>query len=387
MATTALQPRRLGFVPGLDGLRGVAVLLVILSHLQAVVGRIDITGIAVVDGFLDGGYLGVDLFFVLSGFLITALLLGEQGATGRVRYGSFYARRALRLLPPLYFMLLCHAFYTVVSDFDTAAEWDSIRSAVLYVSNWQVANELFTVATGTNHLWSLAIEEQFYLVWPFVLVTFLGWQRSARTVTIVLVIAIGVLMVHRSLLVGDGVGWIELFVRTDTRVDSMLVGALLASLWVRSAAPVRGVDEAAWVATIAGIVYIASVGAADTLGYHGGLTFFAVCAGVVILAVLNGAWPGARVLEWPPLQAVGRVSYALYLWHFPVFHAVRYYAADLPAFLRVVLALLLTTAATLVSWYCIERPLVAIRRRLRPEGDRQSLSPSDESGLTSPRTA
>jgi peptidoglycan/LPS O-acetylase OafA/YrhL len=375
MASTAPLPRRLGFVPGLDGLRGVAVLLVMMSHLQAVVGRIDITGIGVVDGFIDGGYLGVDLFFVLSGFLITSLLLAEHGTTGRVRFGSFYARRALRLLPALYFMLLCHAFYTLVADFDRAAEWDSIRSAVLYVSNWQVANELFTVATGTNHLWSLAIEEQFYLVWPLVLLTCLGWNRSTRTVVTVLLAAIGLIMIRRLMLLEDDLTWIELFVRTDTRADSLLVGALLGQLWVRGATPIRGVAEAAWAATAAGVVYIASVGAADSIGYQGGLTFFAACAAVVILAVVNGDWSATRALEWPPLQAVGRVSYGLYLWHFPVFHAVRHHAADLPEVPRVLLALAITTFATLTSWYCLERPLQAIRRRLRPAPDGRPAAP------------
>jgi len=367
MAQPVPAPRRLGHVPGLDGLRGIAVLLVVVSHLNLLIPRLDITRIQVIDGAIEGGYLGVDVFFVLSGFLITALLLREERGTGHVAFGGFYARRALRLLPALYFMLLCHAFYTIATDLYWPAEAASIKAAVLYYSNWLVVYDLSDIALGTNHLWSLAVEEQFYLVWPVILVGLLGLRRSARTVTIVLVLAIVVIAVHRARLWGDGITWLELFVRTDTRADSLLVGALLASLWVRRATPTRGVNGAAWFAVAFAVGYLALVEASSGVGYRGGLTLFAVAIAVVLLAVVDGTWSGTRVLAHPALRAVGVVSYGLYLWHFPVFHAVARYGSDWPELVRVLVAVPLAVGMTLISWFCLEKPLLQLKARFRPQ--------------------
>jgi len=358
-------PRPLVHVPALDGLRGIAVLLVVTSHLNLLVPRLDITRIGLVDGVIEGGYLGVDLFFVLSGFLITALILSEERGRGEIRFGSFYARRALRLLPALYFMLLCHAAYTLLTELNWDQELASLRAAVFYYSNWQVVFDLQSVATGTNHLWSLAVEEQFYLVWPVVLVGLFGLQRSARTVAVALVTAIVGIALWRAHLWNQGAHWLELFVRTDTRADTLLVGALLGSLWVRAATPRRGVVTAGWVGLVVAVGYLATVEASSGFSFKGGSTLFAVAVALVLLAVLDGGWAPTRVLETRPLRAVGRVSYGLYLWHFPMFHAVARYGGDLPEGARVVIGLTLSAAATLVSWFGLERPLSSYRHRLR----------------------
>jgi len=352
----------------LDGLRGIAVLLVVVSHLNLLIPRQDITRVGLVDGFIEGGYLGVDLFFVLSGFLITALLLGEERGRSKVRFGAFYARRAIRLLPALYLMLLCHAAYTLLTELDWSQEVASIQAAVLYYSNWQVVNDLGSVATGTNHLWSLAVEEQFYLVWPAVLVGFFGLRQKAVTVTVVLGLAITAVAVHRAILWDDGAPWLELFVRTDTRADSLLVGALLASLWVRQRTPTRGVDALAWAALGGGLVYVALVEPSSGFSFAGGGTLFAVLVAVVLLAVVNGTWGPARWLAVPPLRAVGRVSYGLYLWHFPVFHAVARYGDELPELVRVAVGVLVASAATVASWHLLERPMQGLRVRFGQRG-------------------
>ncbi len=356
-------PRPLQHVAGLDGLRGVAVLLVVISHLNIMIPRLDITRIQLVDGFIEGGYLGVDLFFVLSGFLITALLLGEERGTGDIRYGSFYARRAIRLLPALYFMLLCFAVYTLATDLPWPPAAASIQASVLYYYNWLVVLDLGDVATGTNQLWSLAIEEQFYFVWPAILVALLGLRRSARTVTVVLVVAILAVAVHRARLWNDGALWLDLFVRTDTRADTLLVGALLGSLWVRRATPTRGVRPAAWLALAFVAVYLPLVEASSAVPYVWGATAFAEAAGAIVLAVVEGGWAPARLLAARPLVAVGKVSYGLYLWHFPIFHVVWRYGNEWPEGVRVVVGLGGAALATTVSWFYLEVPLQRLRGR------------------------
>ena len=167
-------------LPGLDGVRGVAVLAVVLSHVNRIL-PVSWSG-AEVRRVTDGGWLGVDVFFVLSGFLITALLLDEQGLRGRISFGAFYMRRALRLLPALYFMLVCYAIYTYWAGLPVTAMWQSTLGAVFYVTNWLAILKPEAIAPGTGHLWSLAVEEQFYLVWPLLLTLAFGLNRRARWV-------------------------------------------------------------------------------------------------------------------------------------------------------------------------------------------------------------
>jgi len=355
--------RQLGTVPALDGLRGLAVLLVMMVHLQLLL-PFEQTGIGAIDGFIRGGYLGVDLFFVLSGFLITALLLNEMGGTGWIRFGAFYIRRALRLLPALYVLLAAHVIYAQLNDLPARDEYLTVRAAVLYMSNWQVVIDPTVVAHELTQLWSLAIEEQFYLWWPAILVSFLGPRRSARTVGLLLGGAILAVAVWRYWLLNEGaVYWTELTVRTDTRVDALLIGALLASLWVRRATPERGVDGAAWAALIVLFGCVAVFRGPDDIGYEGGLTVFALAVGVVVLALVNGTWGGRWFFEIRPLRAVGRVSYGLYLWHYPIFYAVGIHGTDLSNRVRVATALALTTVATLGSWYLVERPALRLKSR------------------------
>jgi len=356
--------RRLGVVPALDGVRGVAVLLVVVVHLKLLFPY-GVTGWDSVDTFIDGGILGVDLFFVLSGFLITALLLRELDATNWVRFGAFYARRALRLLPALYLLLAVHAVVVTVTHGSWAVEYKSILGAVLYVNNWQ---QVWWRETATSpdliHLWSLAIEEQFYLIWPALLVGFLGLRRSATTVAIVLVSAIVAIALWKAHLYGNGdLFRLSIAIRTDTRADALLVGALAASLWVRRATPL-GMNGLGWAGLAVGGLCIWSFDGLRRVEYHGGLTLFAVAGAVVILALVEGRWPARTFFEWAPLRAVGRVSYGIYLWHYFVFWQVAQHAGERPPLIRLSLALGLTTVGVLFSWYVVEQPALRIKARL-----------------------
>jgi len=371
-AETAAAPpsrvRQLRSVPALDGVRGVAILLVVVSHLR-VLDIFGITGIAFVDNLMRGGWLGVDLFFVLSGFLITALLLDEQASNGRVRFGAFYGRRALRLLPALYVMLLAHAIYTLATSLPWRPEFLTIRSSIFYVFNWQAVDDPSSVAPGLGLLWSLSIEEQFYLVWPAILLGLLGLRRRASTVAAVLLTAIALIAIHRAILWEHGLDWANALIRTDTHADGLLVGALLASLWVRGRTPTRGVAAGAWLGTAVLIACQEWTTPDKSFVPMGGYTLIAVAAALIVLGAVDGRWAGTRVLEWAPLRLLGRVSYGVYLWHLPVIIAVDRYGATWGPRKRIVVALAITALATTLSWVLIERPALRLKKRLerRPE--------------------
>jgi peptidoglycan/LPS O-acetylase OafA/YrhL len=361
-------PRRLGRVPALDGLRGIAVLLVIAFHTHFLVASKSITGVGAIDDFVGGGFLGVDLFFVLSGFLITALLLREQADTGGLRFGSFYGRRALRLLPALLVLLFLHALYTASANLPRGPELSTIGWAAVYLANWHRSS-----VSGLDHLWSLSIEEQFYLIWPAFLFLLLGLRRSAAFVTVVLLGLIAVIVVHRIVLWENleivGKNFLPIFRRTDTRVDSLLIGGLAASLWVRGRTPTRGLAPAAWIATAVaiGCLELARVDAGWL--YRGGFDLFALAAVVVILATVDSRWLGNRVLELAPLRLVGRVSYGLYLWHIPVFFAVIRRGPGWSPAQRVVVAYALTAVFTTLSWVIVEKPALRWKHRLDVRAD------------------
>lgn len=361
-ATTATW-RWLPNLPALDGIRGLAVLLVVLTHVKLLVPY-EVTGIDRIDDLIDGSYLGVDLFFVLSGFLITTLLLDEAGTSGTVRFGAFYTRRALRLLPALYVLLAAHGLYAWIVDLSWLQEWATIRSAVLYVSNWQLVFRPLTAVPDLGLLWSLAIEEQFYLLWPAVLLVFFGPRQPVRAVAGGLVALILAVALWRAHLWHEGVFWAQLAVRTDTRVDALLIGALLASLWVRGVLPTRGVNQAAWVGLVTILACLATFDITTGVGYKGGLTLFSLAAAAVILGLIEGTWEGRRFFDLAPLRAVGRVSYGLYLWHYPVFYAVSVQGETWTNRERVAVALTITAAATVGSWYLVERPALSLKSRL-----------------------
>ena len=188
--------RRLGPVPALDGFRGIAVLVVILFHTPLLLYPRGI-GVASLDRALAGGFLGVDLFFVLSGFLITALLLSEENQHGSIGLGSFYVRRALRLLPALYLVLAAFFVYAHVVDHPPVGASSTIGYALVYLSNWQQIWHPLT-GEGLTHLWSLAVEEQFYLLWPLVLIVLLRLRKYPWIIVTILVAAVVAVAVHRA---------------------------------------------------------------------------------------------------------------------------------------------------------------------------------------------
>lgn len=350
---------RLRHLPALDGLRGLAVIAVLLFH-----GGV---------GWVRGGFLGVDAFFVLSGFLIATLLLLELRSTERIDFRGFWSRRARRLLPAVLLLVAGAAAYAAyVAAPDTAA---SIRDDALatlgYVSNWRfvlTGHDYFAQAATPSpllHTWSLAIEEQFYLVFPLALWLVARRRRPDRTLAIgagVLALASAGLM---AALFTPGADTSRVYYGTDTRAQSVLVGVALAG--ALSWAGVRR-DRPGWLARAAGPVGLAVVlglgavleGGSPAL-YRGGFLVFCLgMAAVLTHVVLVPHGLVTRSLRNRPLVGIGRISYGLYVWHWPIFLTLNHGRTGLegPALLAARLGA--TLAAALVSYYAVELP---VRRR------------------------
>ena len=350
---------RLRHIGALDGVRGAAILGVLFFHA----------------GYLNGGYLGVDLFFVLSGFLITGLLLNEWGRSGGIRLTAFWARRARRLLPALFLMLGAVAAYAAFVALPTQVS--QIRGDALatlgYVANWrQIANgsnyfAIFGAPSPLDHTWSLAIEEQFYLVWPLVIVGLaaLG-RRRVRLERRVFATATAGAVVLGALSVGlaaSGAASSRTYYGTDTRAPAILLGAALAAalvLWGPARSRVGRV--AVEVAGVAGVAWLAwawtSLQGQDPFLARGGLLLCGVAAVAVIAAASNPTrGPIAAVASVAPLRWLGLISYGLYLWHWPVFVYLNPSRVGLTGWPLTGVQLAVTLAISIVSYFLVEMPI------------------------------
>lgn len=361
-AAQAAGPR----MPALDGLRGIAVMLVVLLHLDVLVPDGPLTFLRS-GGIFRAGFLGVDVFFVLSGFLITDLLVRSARRDGRVDLRAFWRARAFRLLPALLVMLGSYIAWSALTGFPSGSTPEiasrNIVVALTFTTNWLATTDLSGVAVDLGHLWSLAVEEQFYVVWPIVVAALLRIRR-ASFVAVLLAVGVVAVAVRRGGLFEEH-GWVVAYVRTDARVDGLLIGALVAwttangRTWRTRWASIAGSAGSAALIVIMLVVPSAS----EPFLYYGGSTVVAIATAAILIAIVDGAWARQRVLCWRPLRALGRVSYGLYLWHLPIFRAVERSGASWPGWLRVAAGVGTTALATVGSWFLVERPTQALRRR------------------------
>lgn len=365
-------------VAALDGLRGLAVLVVIVHNAGYVLGstRGLLTQLAAT---LSGaGWVGVQLFFVLSGYLITGILLDSRGRPGYLR--AFYLRRTLRIFPPYYALLLLTllAAPLLASPALDAALRAHQWTFWLYVSNW--TQPFGASVPGWSHLWSLAVEEQFYLAWPL-LVLWLGRRGLVTLATAMVVAGPAVrLALRASDLPADAA-----YQFTIARWDALAAGALLAALLRTPQWPSRlarlSVPTLATASVGLGVVFVVARGlpSDDRLVQVAGQSLVAVaCTALLALALRPvDASPFARALTWRPLRETGRYSYALYLAHFPIHTLLAsrlgawVTADDSPwrlarGTVHFGAVYLLSLATAMLSWRLLERPLLRVKDRIAP---------------------
>ena len=347
------------YIAGLDGLRAVAVLAVVLYHLNV--------------GWASGGLLGVGVFFVLSGYLITDLLLAEREREGAIALGRFWLRRARRLLPGLWVMLVVVTLWIVFLD---PSQLGGIRgallAALLYFSNWWYAFQhvsyfaSFGAPSPLGHLWSLAVEEQFYLVWPLLLILALRFVHR-RWLLVGLVIA-GALASAWAMaaLFQPGSDPTRVYEGTDTRAFQLLIGASLAIVWPsrRLTGPLpalrrRGLDALGGLGLAVIVVMVMDTNEYQTLLYRGGMVILSLATVAVIAALAHPAALLGRILGAPPLRWIGVRSYGIYLWHYPII-VLTTPVDSTPGPVLALLQLGATVAVAGLSWHFVEEP---IRRR------------------------
>ena len=341
------------YIPGLDGLRGLAIVAVVAYHLDA--------------PFATGGFLGVDLFMVLSGFLITRLLIAELEDTGGINIRAFWLRRAKRLLPAALAFCVTTAGlagWLFRSDQLLSTRWDAIAS-VFYVTNWrfvlteQSYFDLFAEPSPFQHLWSLAIEEQFYVLWPLVVFAF----RRSRAALLFVSTAIALTSAIAMYLLSDAADPSRAYYGTDTRIQTLVIGCILAILLHRPDTRTPQADRtwpSLFAVPVAGLVVVAFivVNGESQWMYRGGFTVFAVLASLLVASVVILPGRGLnRLFELPPVRWVGMISYSLYLWHWPaiVFLTAPRVGDDGVALLSV--RLVAMVSAAWLSFRFIESPI------------------------------
>ena len=339
---------RLKYNPALDGLRAVAIVLVFLSHAHV--------------PMFDGAFYGVDLFFVLSGYLITSLLLKEYQQSGRLNYGRFYLRRFLRLGPAL---LLFLAVYWLVAPQlwpdDAHLVTQDVVVSGLYLADYGIA--FFDSPDSLLHMWSLAVEEHYYLIWPPLLALLLSQVTRRRLWLPVLLLTVLMFVWRMYWIVQGQQEFYEVFFRFDTRATGMLLGSLLAVFAMHCPGGMEALyarrKYLLW--TLPAVPFlIAGYEWGDMGALLWGGTVVELAAAAIIIAVSQHRGTLYDMLSLPGLVWLGRISYGIYLWHYPIVRVLR---AHMPWEMVIVLGLPISTALAALSFYTIERWALRLRDR------------------------
>ena len=376
-------PRASGYLPGLDGLRAVSVIAVLLYHADL--------------EWLNGGFFGVEVFFVISGYLITLLLTQEHTRTSRISVRHFYLRRARRLLAALYTLLATVSVIVLVFyRQDTANLAGQVWAALTYVTNWfliysqQSYFALVERPPVFQHLWSLAIEEQFYLLWPILLLGLLRLFKGRHLPIAGVATAAGIAsLLWMAYLFNPVMDPSRAYYGTDTRASGLLFGCALALVWKPGRSLGRDAEVKSVALDLAGLTSLgmlvycfAQIHDTDAFVFRGGFALVSLSSCVAIAAIVHPGTIIARLLGLPLMTWIGKRSYSLYLWHWPIYVFTRP-QIDWPLSLypTLVLRLVLTVIAAELSYRFVEVPIRSgalgrWRERLRRrEGVRRRAGP------------
>ena len=366
-------------MPGLDGLRAIAVLAVIVYHLGF--------------GWASGGMLGVGVFFTLSGYLITDVLL-SQWSEGRLRLGDFWLRRARRLLPALFVMLVVVSLWVAVADRSRLHDLRfEVASAVGYVNNWwqifhhQSYFARFGPPSPLGHLWSLAVEEQFYFIWPFLLLLGVRFipERARRFnirphLAIVTFLVATASAIEMALLYQPSFDASRIYDGTDTRAFGLLFGAALAMVWPSRALTRRVTPTAVAILDVLGVVGLITIAVLvwrttqySAFVYQGGIVLLSLATVLVVAVCAHPATRVGHVLGLNPLRWVGVRSYGIYLWHQPIIVLTTPALAHGHDPIRVTAQVAATFVVAALSWRYVEEPvrrgaLGRVWKKFRSEG-------------------
>ncbi|TCP22347.1 peptidoglycan-N-acetylmuramate O-acetyltransferase [Scopulibacillus darangshiensis] len=346
------------YMGGLDGLRALAVLAVIAYHLNL--------------RWAPGGFLGVVVFFVLSGYLITDQLVAKWDQRGRMDFRDFWLRRARRLLPAMLILLIAVVAWTTFFDHNLLAKLrGDVVAALLYISNWWFIFhnvsyfDKFGLPSPLNNLWSLAVEEQFYLIWPLLLylgLRFVKQRGLLILLTILIAIDSALLM---AVLYEPGADPSRVYYGTDTRMFSLLIGAALALVWPSRKLSKKVPRQARVILDLTGTAGLIAVlymvwktNQFDPSLYRGGMVVISIATAVLVAVLAHPVSYLAKMFSWKPLRWIGVRSYGIYLWHYPVIvlttPAVNTGGTDI---LRCTLQIAASIGLAALSWRYIEDPI------------------------------
>ncbi|OFO56363.1 acyltransferase family protein [Nosocomiicoccus sp. HMSC059G07] len=351
----SVKPKR--YLTGLDGLRAIAVIAIIIYHLNPL--------------WLPGGFLGVDTFFVISGYLITSLLIHEYQSKGSIDLIAFWIRRIKRLIPAVFFLIGVVILYTLIFEpqMIKTIKHDSL-AALFYVSNWWYIFEDVSYFEASEpkplmHLWSLAIEEQFYIIWPVIFVLLLKFGRSNKTMPIAVLLMTFVSLFLMTLFMVPDMDNSRVYFGTDTRAHTILLGVLLAFIWppfnLKTETPKRYqqvIDTIGITSLIILILFMMFTKDYSNWLYAGGLFFVTLLTLPAIAASVHPVSKLGHALSNPVMLWIGTRSYSLYLWHYPiiVFMNMHYVAGQIPLHV-ILLQVALTCIAAELSFRFVETPI------------------------------